>query len=140
MQVESKFSDPEDLAEHGVPQGSILGPIIFIIINIDFPANSVEGESVLYADDDTGNVTDADAELKKKIQREATRSTDWVPDNRMVWSGDTTKLLIIGTSQLKKTKLPDTNEKVQIEVCGQTVVVTRAHSEQPSHLERAPLW
>ena len=27
---------------------------------------------------------------------------------------------------MKKTKLPDTNEKVQIEVCGQTVVESRS--------------
>ena len=82
---------------------------------------------MLYADDNTANVSDADpVELKKKIQREATRSTDWVADNRMVCSGDKTKLLIIGTSQLKKSKLPDTNVKVQIEVCGQTVVESKS--------------
>ena len=32
VQVETKFSDPEPLEEHAVPQGSILGPLIFLIL------------------------------------------------------------------------------------------------------------
>jgi hypothetical protein len=86
--VETKFSDPEPLDDHAVPQGSILGQLIFLIFNNDFPASAKEGDSVLYADDDTDNVHDKDvAELQDsdfKIQREADRSTEWVSDSHMV--------------------------------------------------------
>ena len=52
------------------------------------------GEAVLYADDNTGHVRAKRPEdLVKKIQKQADKSTDWVKDNRMVCSGEKTKLL-----------------------------------------------
>ena len=127
VQVETKYSDPEQLGEYAVPQGSILGPLIFLIFNNDFPGSSIEGESVLYADDDTDNVHTKDIdELKAKIQREADRSTDWVSDNRMVCSGSKTKLMVIGTSQLRNIRIDRANPNIEINVCGTIVKDTKS--------------
>ena len=88
-----------------------------------------EGESVLYADDDTDVVTDQNPDaLEAKIQREATRSTDWVSDNKMVCAGDKTKLLVVGTKKLRNHKLESKNKKISVNVCDN--IIEESHSEK----------
>ena len=63
----------------------------------------------MYADDNTDNVHDKDYSiLANKIQNEANKSTSWIKDNKLVCSGEKTKLLII--EQKRKLK----NQGIQI--------------------------
>ena len=76
--VESKISDPQDVGNQGVPQGCLLGLTLFLIFYNDFPDVREEGSSVLYADDDIDNVTEANPDSQEeKIQQEAIKSTAW---------------------------------------------------------------
>ena len=120
VQVESCLSSPAELGEYGVPQGSVLGPLIFIIFNNDLPASSTESESILYADDDTVTVSAMHPGiLQDKLQEEANISTQWITDNRMVCSGEKTKLLMLGTAQLKRSRLQEST--ISVSVCGKIV-------------------
>ena len=108
VQVESKLSSPKPVGSQGVPQGSILGPILFLIFMNDFPEHSNLGTDVLYADDDTGHVTAKDPEeLQAKLQIYADSSTTWIQDNRMLCSGSKTKLLVVSTKQMRKSRLKE---------------------------------
>jgi hypothetical protein len=81
-----------------------------------------EGSSIIYADDDTDNVSNKDPNiLQQKIQREADLSTSWVRDNKMVCSGSKTKLLIVGTKELRRTKLTNRDISIKINVDGYQV-------------------
>ena len=127
VQVETKQSQSQDLQDHAAPQGSILGGLLFLINENDFPACRVEGESVLFVDDGTNCVSDSDpGKLIEKIELEAGRSCDWLKDNRMCVAGDKSKLLIVGTKELRKKKLGDAVQTVLVD----NQVVTETASEK----------
>ena len=109
VQVESKISEPQKIGDIALPQGSVIAGLLFVIFQNDFPAQNIvtaandnarnnnmeevdredvdenithEGESILFADDNTHSVHDANPDvLERKHQVQANRSTEWIRDN-----------------------------------------------------------
>ena len=124
VQVESRTSGELDCGDNGVPQGSVLGGLLHVINSNDFPACHEEGNSVVYVDDDSDFVKDKDpSALVEKIEREACNSAQWLKDNRLCVAGEKSKLMILGPSELRATKLDDTIAKIVVdgkEICEST--------------------
>ena len=92
----------EDNVKCGVPQGSIIGPILFLIFINDLPLflSDTVSSTDLYADDTTIYDAQFDLnELKKNLQKSLIALHIWCRKNGMLLNTDKTKVMIITSRQ-----------------------------------------
>lgn len=83
---------------HGVPQGSVLGPLLFIIYINDLIHYLHPNTCIAYADDTSLLVSDRDlASLSLKVESVMQRSKDWFTGNKLKLNSDKTQSLLIST-------------------------------------------
>ena len=105
VQVNGTLSSNICKVKHGTPQGSILGPLLFLIYISDLP-NCLQYSSPLFYADDTNLLLSATLcdDLIEKGNEELRNINEWVNCNKLSLNTDKTHALIFRTPN---TKIPE---------------------------------
>ena len=108
VNVDSTLSDFRSI-NIGIPQGSILGPLLFIIFVNCLPYAVSDCKTVMYADD-TSLMCKSKNKLDLKSQMESCLSkiAEWFKVNKLTLNVDKTKFMVFGTQKMLE-KFNDVN-------------------------------
>lgn len=110
VSVSGKLSQPLEI-KSGVPQGSVLGPLLFLLYINDLPLCVNFCSTDMFADDTTLSTNSSSPEtLADNLNRDLENVASWCKDNAMSISVEKTKSMVISTKQKLKShkiQIPD---------------------------------
>jgi len=105
VSLDGHDSDTHDMI-CGVPQGSVLGPLLFIIYTNDLPANLTHCKSILFADDTTIYKSSKDLnQLFELINSDLNIATEWFYSNQLSLNTNKTHYVLFSLKKASTTGL-----------------------------------
>ncbi len=89
--------------DYGVPQGSILGPLLFLVTINDLPCVVTKSIVDIYADNTTLSVSTPIANpsvIQNHLQDDINQVTTWSSNNKMILNPSKTKALLVTSKRL----------------------------------------
>ena len=100
VSLENVTSDSMDIS-YGVPQGSILGPLLFTLYINDLPSVTKTCKAILYADDTAIIYSEKQKEqIEKHLNDDMAIVKTWLDENKLTLNVKKTKSMLIGNKKL----------------------------------------
>jgi len=106
--LQDKLQSSTTELEHGVPQGSVLGPLLFLLYINDLPNHIKEAKLVLYADDTNILVSGKnEEELQTRLSVITKQLEGWFLENDLVVNNKKTVAMSFQSIHSKASLKPD---------------------------------
>ena len=115
VKINSEYSSWKEILD-GVPQGSVLGPLLFNIFINDLFLFVENSDICNYADDNTLIAADINIDsIITKLEADIDTLNSWFTDNHMLLNGDKCQFMIVCSSRLSR------NDTRRVTIAGKTI-------------------